>query len=140
MKKINCILLVDDNPADNEFHKIVIEKAAVCNHIKVTDSGPQAISYLLKSLETKENERKENFPMPDIIFVDINMPGMNGFDFLREYTKIHWKLPPGIELIMLTTSFNPDDRLSSVKAGNITGYLNKPLTVEAVQELVEKYF
>ncbi len=134
MKKINCILLLDDNPADNDFHKIVITEADVCNHIEAVGSGSEAIQYLHKAADTG------TVPIPNMIFVDINMPGMNGFDFLREYASIYWKLPPDIALVMLTTSQNPADKTNSARAGDITDYVNKPLTVELVHKLVEKYF
>lgn len=134
MKKINCILLVDDNPADNEFHTIIIKEASVCNTIEVVTSGNDAITYLHKAVDTGA------VPIPNMIFVDINMPGMSGFDFLHEYGSIYWKLPPEIALVMLTTSINPVDKTNSVRAGDITDFVNKPLTVDKLRKLVEKYF
>lgn len=107
MKKINCILLVDDNPADNYYNKFIIKDADVCNHIQTALNGVEALSYLRKS---EEDIKSESFPKPDIIFLDINMPRMNGFEFLEEYKKLDESLRSKVLIIMLTTSLNPEDQ------------------------------
>jgi CheY-like chemotaxis protein len=137
MKKINCILLVDDNPADNEFHKIKIMKAGVTNYIKVVTSGQAALDYLAKAGEPTNSE---TFPKPDLIYLDINMPGMNGFEFLEEYKKLEEKLKSKVVIIMLTTSLNPDDRERALATHEVTEFQNKPLTIEILHEIIEKYF
>lgn len=137
MKKINCILLVDDNPADNEFHKIIIKEADVCNYVKVATNGRKALDYIIKSGEPGQSEE---FPKPDLIYLDINMPGMNGFEFLEEYHKLDEKLKSKILIIMLTTSLNPDDQKRTTDIKEVSNFQNKPLTVEMLQEVVAKYF
>ena len=137
MKRINCILLVDDNPADNEFHTIKIRDANICNHIKVAIDGPKALSYIIKSGEEGENE---SFPKPDLIFLDINMPGMNGFEFLEEYKKLDERLKSKVVIIMLTTSLNPDDEKLAMNNKDVTDFHNKPLNAKLLQETIEKYF
>ena len=137
MKKINCILLIDDNPADNEFHTIKIKKAQVCNHIKVAIDGPKALNYLIKS---GEEEQSETYPKPDLIFLDINMPGMNGFEFLEEYKKLDDKLKSKVVIIMLSTSLNPDDEKKAEENTDVKEFQNKPLDVKVLQEILDKYF
>lgn len=137
MKKINCILLVDDNPADNEFHKIIIKEADVCNYVKVATNGRKALDYIIKSGEPGQSEE---FPKPDLIYLDINMPGMNGFEFLDEYHKLDEKLKSKILIIMLTTSLNPDDQKRTTDIKEVSNFQNKPLTVEMLQEVAAKYF
>lgn len=137
MKKINCILLVDDNYADNVFHKIQISEADICNQIKVVTNGREALDYIIKSGEP--NQSKE-FPKPDIIFLDINMPGMNGFEFLEEYHKLDETLKAKIVIIMLSTSLNPNDKTKAIAFKEVTEFQNKPLTVEILHETIEKYF
>ena len=66
-KRLNRIMLIDDDADDNLFHQIILKKLDVADHIVVAESGPEALDYL-----KKENES------PDIIFLDINMPGMSG--------------------------------------------------------------
>jgi CheY-like chemotaxis protein len=137
MKKLNCILLVDDNPADNEFHRIKIKKADVCNQIKVVTSGQAALDYLHKSGEPGQ---AEEFPKPDLIYLDINMPGMNGFEFLEEYKKLDENLKSKVVIVMLTTSLNPDDRERALSTKQVTEFQNKPLTIETLHDIIEKHF
>lgn len=137
MKKINCILLIDDNPADNEYHKIIIHEANVCNHIQVAIDGPKALDYIIKSGEVNQFEA---FPKPDLIYLDINMPGMNGFEFVEEYHKLDERLKAKVVIIMLTTSLNPDDKIRATNYKELKEFSNKPLTVEILHETLEKYF
>lgn len=137
MKKVNCILLIDDNPSDNHFHEIVIKEANASNHIQVAHDGQSALEYIIKSGELNHSG---SFPKPDIIYLDINMPGMNGFDFLEEYKKLDDKLKSKIIIIMLSTSLNPEDEMKATAFEEVKEFQNKPLTVETLQETVEKYF
>lgn len=137
MKNINCILLIDDNPADNRFHEIRIRKANICKYIKIATSGREALDYLLKSGDEKNSE---SFPKPDLIFLDINMPGMNGFEFLEEYHKLEDRLKSKVVIVMLTNSLNPDDQKRAMSIKEVAEFQNKPLSVKTLQETVEKYF
>ncbi|MBI2270703.1 MAG: response regulator [Bacteroidetes bacterium] len=132
MKKINCILLIDDNTADNEFHTLTIKEANVCNHIQVALNAIEGLNYI--------KNQSELLPKPDLIYLDINMPGMSGFDFLAEYAKLDKKLKSKVVIIMLSTSLNPDDRKRANEIDEVTEFQNKPLTVEITQKTIEKYF
>ena len=133
MKKVNCILLIDDNEADNEFHRRAILKAGVADHIEVANGGEKALDYLKKS-------GTSDTPAPDLIFLDINMPGMNGFEFMEEYQKLDPARKSKMVVFMLTSSLMPEDKKKALDAGEISDYLNKPLTADTVNSIVEKYF
>ncbi|WP_428327994.1 response regulator [Mucilaginibacter sp.] len=135
MKKISCILLIDDNKADNAFHQIKIKKAQVCEKVSIATSGTQALDYLAKAVL-----QNEAFPKPDLIFLDINLPGMDGFDFLDEFHKLNDELKSKTKVIMLTTSLNPDDQTRALNYKEVKSFLNKPLTVELIQDTVASYF
>jgi len=137
MKTINCILLIDDNPADNEYHTIIIKKAHVCNHVKIAIDGPKALDYIIKS---GEEGQSETYPKPDLIFLDINMPGMNGFEFLEEYEKLDDKLKSKVVIVMLSTSLNPDDEKKATENKEVKEFQNKPLDIKLLQNTIEKYF
>jgi CheY-like chemotaxis protein len=137
MKKVNCILLIDDNPADNLFHNIYIKKADVCNHVEVATNGRKALDYIIKSGNPNQSEE---FPKPELIYLDINMPGMNGFEFLDEYHKLEENLKSKIVIVMLTTSLNPDDKKRALSSREVSEFQNKPLTVEVIRETIDKYF
>jgi CheY-like chemotaxis protein len=129
-KKLKCIMLVDDNPDDNFFHEREIKKVNQENVVITKDSGIEALEYL--------KSKKE--PHSDLIFLDINMPGMNGWQFLEEYNQLDKELQSQAIIIMLTTSDNPDDIAKSKKISFVTDYITKPLTKAKVEEIRSKYF
>lgn len=136
MKNINCILLVDDDESDNFFHTLTIKEAEFCNQIKVVTDGRFALDYILNAVNP---ENHAAYPKPDIIFLDINMPRMSGFDFLDEYVQLDETFTSDILIIMLTTSLNPYDMERAMKYKVVKDYRNKPLTPEMLQEIREKY-
>lgn len=131
-KKLNCILLIDDSEADNFLHKRVINKMNCAEKVLAIQSGEEALDFL--NSETKKN------CTPDLIFLDINMPGMNGWEFLEKYTKLHESLQAKIIVVMLTTSLNNDDYDKAKSQPVISGFRNKPLTEEMLSEIIETYF
>jgi CheY-like chemotaxis protein len=79
-------------------------------------------------------------PRPGIIFLDINMPGLTGWDFMDRYKDIDSALRAKVIVVMLTTSLNPDDRERALLDGQIVDFFPKPLRAHMLDELVEKYF
>lgn len=138
MKKINCILLIDDNSDDNFFHTITIEENGAAQHVKTATTGETALEYL-KQAKLNMNE----YPMPDLIFLDINMPGMNGFEFLEKAKNLKmFHQVKTVIIVMLTSSLNPNDEkmAKEVYANEIMEFRNKPLSTEALKEIIEKFF
>ena len=132
-KKINCILLIDDDKSTNFLHKIIIEETGVSEKVEAVQTGQEALDYL-------ERKKEGVYPRPDLIFLDINMPGMNGWEFLKEYEKLDDNLKGEIMIMMLTTSINPDDEEKAKKTKFINGFLNKPLTTEALEKIIDDHF
>ncbi len=137
MKKINCILLIDDNQDDNFFHETRIKKAGFCSHVQTVSNGREALSYLLQS---EDPNQSGSYFKPEIIYLDLNMPVMNGFEFLEEYEKLSSKFKSKIVVVMLTTSLNAHDRERALSTKVVTEFQNKPLSIEALCETVKKYF
>jgi CheY-like chemotaxis protein len=136
MNKINCILLVDDNPGDNFFNSLMIEEAGISNTIRIVQDGREALSYFEK---IKENSLSEYYPKPDMVFLDINMPMMNGFEFLQEFQKLDEAIKAKV-VIMLTTSADPEEKESALALKDVKEYITKPLDTEILKDLVSKYF
>src|ERR1041385_2757434 len=101
-KKIHSILLVDDDDATNYLNRLTLKKLDCADEVHISESGSEALQYLQKNVNG-------DYPHPDLIFLDINMPAMDGWEFLEEYKKLPPEMKGKIVEIMLTTSLNPDD-------------------------------
>lgn len=131
--KLSCILLVDDSEPTNFLHKRAINKAECAEKICVAKNGQEALDYLDKC-------QRGNETTPDMIFLDINMPIMDGWQFLEEYRKLDAEFTKDILLIiMLTTSLNTEDADRAAEK-EITEFLNKPLTAEMLEIILKKNF
>ena len=123
-------MLVDDNSDDNFFHEREIKKSHLAPVVVTKTSGIKALEYL------KSKEK----PHSDLIFLDINMPGMNGWEFLKEYTQLDKVLQSRAIIIMLTTSDNADDVAKANTYTFVSDYITKPLTKEIMEGIIKKYF
>ncbi|NVK51913.1 MAG: response regulator [Flavobacteriaceae bacterium] len=132
-EKLNCILLVDDDESTNFLHRYVVEKTQYAKKCVTVHSGQEALDYLTS---TEEGEH----PQPDLVFLDINMPAMNGWEFLEHYKQLDKNQQGKVVVVMLTTSINPDDREKSKLFSDVTGFKNKPLTKEMILELIKEHF
>ncbi len=129
-KKLDCILLVDDNSDDNFFHQIIINKMDIVNRIEVVLNGLEALAYL----------KRENQSPPELIFLDINMPKMNGWEFLEQYKHLDVKQRARVVIMILTTSANPDDIKKAKEIEEVTGFETKPLSKNMMEEILNQYF
>ena len=129
-KKLNCIFLVDDDSEDNHFHQIVIREMNITNTIEIAQNGLEALDFLTKP----------NHVVPELIFLDINMPKMNGWEFLEAYEKLSSDQKAKVIVVMLTTSINPADKKRAERFPEITSFNSKPLTEEIINEILEKNF
>jgi CheY-like chemotaxis protein len=135
-QKLNCVLVIDDDEPTNFFTRMILEESGCTDHIKVMQSGQEALDYLAKSKQAGSDA--SSYPSPDLILLDINMPAMDGWEFLDEYKKFN--VESRIIVVMLTTSLFPEDKLRAEKIPEISGFENKPLTEEKLTAVLEKYF
>lgn len=136
--KLNSVLLVDDDEATNFINRRIIEKAGITDHIEVTYNGKEALDYL--SCSGKYEKTGTPFPKPMLILMDINMPVMDGWEFLEAYRKLDSDKKSDKILVMLTTSFNPDDKLRAENILEISGFQSKPLDLTKVSQIMDTYF
>jgi len=130
MKKLNCVLLIDDNPGDNRLHRILIEEMKIANQIQSVENGADALAYIKDSSKT----------LPDLIFLDINMPEMNGWDFLAEYKKLDRVKKANIVLIVLSGISDPDAINKAPEISQISNFELKPLTKRVLNDILRNYF
>jgi CheY-like chemotaxis protein len=132
-EKLNCVLLIDDDEPTNFLHKYLIEKSGYAEKCVTLQNGEEALAYL-KSKDDGE------YPHPNLIFLDINMPGMNGWEFLEAYKDLDKVQQGDIVVVMLTTSLDPDDQIKADAIADIRDFRNKPLTIDAVEQIIRTHF
>jgi CheY-like chemotaxis protein len=131
-KNVKCIMLVDDDSNDNYFHEREIKRNNSETIIITKYSGKESLKYL-------ESEQKDNEIRPDLIFLDINMPGMDGWEFLKEYNRLDKKLQSRAIIIMLSSSANRDEIESVMTNSIVSDYIIKPLTKETLEDIIKKH-
>jgi CheY-like chemotaxis protein len=116
-------LLIDDNYIDNFVTRKILEGGNFAETITVVRSATEAINSL-----------REGTVKPDVIFLDVRMPLMSGFEFLEEFDKINIDKSQ-IRIFMLSSSLDPLDMRKSTDNKYITQFIHKPLTIKALEEL-----
>ena len=118
-------ILIDDNEADNFYHQIMIRRAGFAGEILVFESGVDALAFF----------QKDDMSLSTCIFLDINMPMMDGFEMAEQATPLLTD-KPSLMVLMLTSSDSSADRERASALPIIQGYVTKPLDVATVKSLL----
>tara|TARA_R110000868_G_scaffold355331_1_gene616814 strand:+ start:667 stop:1107 length:441 start_codon:yes stop_codon:yes gene_type:complete len=137
IENLECILLIDDDGAVNFINELIIKKAGIKTHIQIAINAQQGLDYLMRAGDFLEFS---NSIQPGIIFLDINMPGMNGWDFLSEYKKLPKQQRDQTVVVMLTSSINPDDKQKGENHPEVVAFMNKPLSKDSIMEIIKSHF
>ncbi|GAA0893837.1 response regulator [Fulvivirga kasyanovii] len=127
-KAIDLVMLVDDNDTDNFISKRIIEITKFANRVEVKNSGKSALDYLRENQDNVEN-------LPNLIFLDINMPIVDGFVFLYEFEKFNDLIKDKCKVIILSSSDNKRDIDKIVNNNHVIKFITKPLTETALEEV-----
>jgi CheY-like chemotaxis protein len=131
-KNYYSVMLIDDNEIDNLINQKMIEAANIADHIYIHTGARSAIEFL-RNIEGLEADVQKI--LPEVIFLDIDMPLMDGFQFLDEFEKLSDSSKNHCKIVMLTSSINPQDVNKSQKYSYVKKYINKPLSQENLENL-----
>ena len=132
MSTLPTLFLVEDDNLFAMLLKRLIKKVGHVNHLGTFGNGLDILNYIKDNAADTEK-------LPDIILLDLNMPIMDGWQFLDEFNHIHESLPKSIKIYILSSSIFTADVEKSKQYKTVTDYLIKPLSEKKLQEIVMTY-
>ena len=131
-RKVNKILLIDDSEAINFINNYVLQELDCAREIIIKDNAEDAIAFLLHCVDN-------GIALPELIFIDIIMPRMDGWEFMDEYKKIDLNLRNQSLVFLLTSSIDPSDMAKAKAIEEIKELRDKPIDEKLVLEIFDKY-
>ncbi len=131
---LDLILCVDDDPITLMLCKMVISRSAFANQIVTTQNGEEALHYFddlkMNNLSTTISE------YPKLIFLDLNMPVMGGWEFLDHFSREDYRVSfAECKVIVLSSTIDPDDIMKAKTYPMVLDFLSKPISKEMLEEL-----
>ena len=128
MDKLNSVLLIDDDHVSNAVTQALLSMADITHRIEVATNGREGLDFLHQQCTPVAPRH-----CPDLIMLDINMPVMNGFEFLEHFTKASFTTKP--KVVMYTSSNAPDD-IERAKQFEVAGYMTKPFDAQQLRAIL----
>jgi CheY-like chemotaxis protein len=125
------ILLVEDDPGDQELTRRAFEESKIGNDLRIVENGQEALDYLQRRGEYADEKMS---PCPSLILLDLNMPKMDGKEFLAQFGS-----DPNIRripVVVLTTSKQDEDVIRSYDLG-VNSYISKPVRMEQFIDVIK---
>lgn len=133
METLEKVLLVDDDEVTNLMHRRRISRSGLAQRIDVATDGQAALDYLRHCVEINEKP-------PDLVLLDINMPRMNGFEFLDAFKCLPREIRENQHIVMVTTSNLKRDKARAKTDKNVLGYETKPLSDMDFKRIVSQCY
>ena len=127
------VLCIDDDQITLVLCDMVIKKAGFAGEVITTNNGKEGLGWFSDFFKQKKTGVFEN--PPELIFLDLNMPVMNGWDFLEDYLMKYADRIPETKVVILSSTVNPEDFSRANRYDIVIDFINKPLTVEELSEL-----
>lgn len=127
------ILLVDDDPITLMLCKKVFSRTSFSNTVITAQNGEEAISFFKKLNKNTESEN-----LPELIFLDLNMPVMGGWEFLDEFSNKRYERFHQIKIVVLSSTIDPEDLAKTKDYPMIIDFLPKPITLNMLNNLNDK--
>jgi CheY-like chemotaxis protein len=134
MPRLASVLLVDDDATANFLNKLLIQRAGVTEHLLVAEDGAQALRSLATACLPPGKAQ-----CPDLILLDLNMPVLNGIEFLQAYQYLPATQRQGI-VVLLLTSASVERDLQQLQGLPLDGIMEKPLTAAKLQQVLNEHF
>ncbi len=133
MVKTKTIIVVDDDPVSNFLCSRIVSKSEINAEVKDFLHGREALDFIEECINS-------NTDLPDLILLDVNMPLMNGWEFLDEYKILVPKMTKAIPVFILSSSVYNQDIQKARAIPEVSDYLIKPITVDLIKDLWSKQF
>ena len=134
MQKLPAILLVDDDTTTNFLNELLLKSLGVTEQLLVAENGALALEVLNQAFAQPEVSE-----CPILVLLDVNMPVMNGLEFLEAYQQLPPDQRQAVVIVMLTTSLHPRD-LARIQALPVAGLVSKPLSEEKINAILREHF
>ena len=134
MDQLINVLVIDDDEINNFLCQKVIKLSGFSDKVVTCQSADEGISTLKNSVDRGQET------VPDLIFLDINMPLKNGWDFLEDYDQIASGIDKSVKIFMLSSSVYKDDISKARESKHVTDYVTKPLTEEILNKIKEEHY
>lgn len=126
--KLGCI--IDDDNMYISLLKKIIELKRLSQNLLVFSNGKEALDHFKAILPSSDADK-----IPEIIFLDVNMPVMDGWQFLEEFLKIENKTKKSITIYVVSSSIDPKDYKKAKTFSSVTDYLIKPINISKIEEI-----
>lgn len=130
MKKIDIAFVVDDDPIFVFGIKRAADIIGFCNSLMVFNNGQEA-------LDTVKSVFRSNEKLPDVILLDLNMPVMDGWEFVEEFIKIPCKKE--VLIYIVSSSIDPEDIRRAKSLESVSGYIVKPISLDSLKDILEQF-
>lgn len=132
-KVLQTVLLVDDDNACNFFNRRLLKNKHSITQVQEARNGRDALAIIKQAAEGNQT-------LPNLIFLDLNMPVMSGWEFLNEFKKLPDAVKQQVVIIILSSSINPDDKARAKTYAEVAAYENKYLNDESLARIIEEHF
>jgi len=138
---ISLVLSVDDDKVTQMLNQMIFTRSSFSNKTITFMNGKEILTFF----EQLVNNEIKPVELPAIIFLDLNMPVMGGWEFLESFCSKYASQFPEIKVVILSSTINPEEREKAISNNNVIDFLSKPLTLEMMDNLkhhpaMQKYF